>query len=53
MFRRFLADQSGASSIEYALIAVLISTAALVAIDAAGVTLNAVFMNISAGFNGP
>jgi pilus assembly protein Flp/PilA len=51
MIKRFLADESGATAIEYGLIAVGISTAALVVIDGLGLTLNTIFSNLQASFS--
>jgi pilus assembly protein Flp/PilA len=44
---RFVADESGATAIEYGLIAALISVAIIVAITALGGQLSAVFNNIT------
>ncbi len=46
LFSRFVADESGATAIEYGLIAALISVAIIVAITALGSELSAVFNNI-------
>jgi len=44
---RFLKDQSGATAIEYGLIAAGISIAIIVAVNGLGVTLNGTFSNIN------
>jgi pilus assembly protein Flp/PilA len=44
---RFVADESGATAIEYGLIAALISVAIIAAITILGTTLSAVFSNIT------
>ncbi len=46
IFARFIEDDSGATAIEYGLIAALISVAIIVAITALGTELSAVFTNI-------
>jgi pilus assembly protein Flp/PilA len=45
--KRFYVDQSGATSIEYALIAILISVVIIVSAQAIGTSLNNVFDNIA------
>ena len=47
LISRFVADESGATAIEYGLIAALISVAIIVAITALGTQLSAVFSNIT------
>ena len=47
LISRFVADESGATAIEYGLIAALISVAIIVAITALGTQLSAVFANIT------
>ena len=47
LISRFVADESGATAIEYGLIAALISVAIIVAITALGSQLSAVFSNIT------
>ncbi|HEV2651447.1 MAG TPA: Flp family type IVb pilin [Rhizomicrobium sp.] len=47
IFARFIDDDSGATAIEYGLIAALISVAIIVAITALGTQLSAVFSNIT------
>jgi pilus assembly protein Flp/PilA len=51
MIRKFLADESAASAIEYCLIAVGIAGACLVIFDALGVTLGTLFTSISTSLN--
>ena len=47
IFLAFCKDESGATAIEYALIAGGISVAIIVAVDGLGVTLNGVFTNVN------
>ena len=47
MFARFLKDESGATAIEYGLIAALIAVAIIAGASALGTQLNAQFTNIS------
>jgi pilus assembly protein Flp/PilA len=47
LFSRFLADQSGATAIEYALIAAGISLAIIAAVNGLGSTLNTSFSSIN------
>ena len=51
MFKKFMADQSGATAIEYTLIAVLLSFAAMAIINAAGIRLAVIFSTISTLIN--
>ncbi|MFA6267256.1 MAG: Flp family type IVb pilin [Pseudolabrys sp.] len=46
-FKAFLADQSGATAIEYGLIAAGISVAIIVAVNTIGTSLNTNFNSIS------
>ncbi len=46
-FRRFLKDKSGATAIEYGLIAALVSVAAVVALQSLGTSLNSMFNTVS------
>ena len=46
-FRRFLADQSGATAIEYALIAVLVGIAIIGGVTALGNSLQAIFSSVA------
>jgi len=48
MFMKFIKSKSGATAIEYGLIAALISVAAIAAFDAMGGSLNDVFTTVSA-----
>jgi len=52
MFARFLKDESGATAIEYGLIAALIAVAIITGATALGTTLNAKFMEISTEISG-
>lgn len=45
--KSFVADQDGATAIEYGLIAALIAVAAIVAFKAVGVSLSKTFTNVS------
>ena len=45
--RKFVRDESGATAIEYGLIAALISVVIIGALSAIGTNLNTAFMNIS------
>jgi pilus assembly protein Flp/PilA len=47
LFKRFLADQSGATAIEYALIAAGISLAIIAAVNGLGTTLNTSYAAIN------
>jgi pilus assembly protein Flp/PilA len=47
MFRRFVKDDSGATAIEYGLIAALVSVAIIVALGTLGNNLNATFTEVS------
>ena len=46
-FRRFLKNKSGATAIEYGLIAALVSVAAVVALQNLGTSLNTMFNTVS------
>ncbi len=46
-FRRFLKNKSGATAIEYGLIAALVSVAAVVALQSLGTSLNSMFNTVS------
>ncbi|MEO1700752.1 MAG: Flp family type IVb pilin [Pseudomonadota bacterium] len=50
MFARFIKDESGATAIEYGLIAALIALAIIVGAGALGSNLNAKFESISTSF---
>ena len=45
--RKFYADESGATAIEYGLIAALVSVAAITALQAMGSSLNTMFTAVS------
>jgi pilus assembly protein Flp/PilA len=47
---KFLADQSGATAIEYAIIAGFLSIVIVVAVNGIGTTLNSKFASINASF---
>lgn len=47
LFSRFLADQSGATAIEYCLIATGLSIVILEAVNGIGTTLNATFTSVN------
>jgi pilus assembly protein Flp/PilA len=47
LFLRFLADQSGATAIEYCLIAAGISIVIVVAVNGIGATLNTKFTSVN------
>ena len=47
-FRKLLRDKSGATAIEYGLIAALVSVAAVVALQNLGTSLNTMFSTVSA-----
>jgi len=47
LFLRFLADQSGATAIEYCLIAAGISIVIVVAVNGIGTTLNTKFTSVN------
>lgn len=51
MFRKLLRDESGVTTIEYGLIALLIGLACLVAVTALGGDLQISFGNISSAVN--
>ena len=47
IFQKFLADQSGATAIEYGLIAAGIALAIITAVNGLGSTLNTTFSNVN------
>ena len=47
VFNRFAADESGATAIEYGLIAALIAVAAIAAMQSVGTKLGTTFNNVS------
>jgi pilus assembly protein Flp/PilA len=52
MFRRFVQDDSGATAIEYGLIAALVSVAIIVALGTLGNNLNTTFSTVANELNG-
>jgi pilus assembly protein Flp/PilA len=50
-FKSFCADESGATAIEYGLIAALVSVAAIGALTTMGNTLNTLFTTVSNSMN--
>jgi pilus assembly protein Flp/PilA len=52
MFARFMKDESGATAIEYGLIAALIAVAIITGATTLGSTLNAKFDGIATSVNG-
>lgn len=53
LLTRFAKDQSGATAIEYGLIATLIGVAIIVGAGLLGTKLNSVFGSIAGAINGP
>lgn len=53
IFERFVKDESGATAIEYGLIASLIAVAIIVGATALGTTLNATFQGIAGKLSTP
>jgi len=51
-FRSFIADESGATAIEYGLIAALVSVAGIFALQAMGQSLSTMFGTVSSQLNG-
>lgn len=51
LFSRFLSDESGATAIEYGLIAALISIAAIVVMGEVGQELQSTFSDVRDGLN--
>ena len=51
-FNKFLKDESGATAIEYGLIAALVSVAAIAALTALGSSLNTMFSSVSTTLSG-
>lgn len=49
--RKFIADESGATAIEYGLIAALVSLAAIAALQALGESLDSIFGYVSTELN--
>jgi pilus assembly protein Flp/PilA len=48
---RFLREESGATAIEYAIIAGTVSIAIVTAVTAVGTSVNGMFTKVEAGFN--
>jgi pilus assembly protein Flp/PilA len=53
LFARFVKDESGATAIEYGLIAALIAVAAITAMQGLGTSLNRTFTNVSTAMTTP
>ena len=51
LFKELFADESGATAIEYGLIAALVSVAAIAALQALGASLTGIFTGISNTLN--
>jgi len=51
-FHSFVADESGATAIEYGLIAALVSVAGIVALEALGTSLRSMFETVSSKLDG-
>lgn len=51
IFKNIIKDESGATAIEYGLIAALVSVAAVVALQAMGTSLTAMFTSVSTTLN--
>lgn len=47
VIKRFVQDESGATAIEYGLIAALVSVAAIIALQSMGSSLNSLFSRVS------
>ena len=47
VIKRFVQDESGATAIEYGLIAALVSVAAIIALQSLGSSLNSMFTRVS------
>ena len=52
LIKRFKADESGATAIEYGLIAALIAVAIIAAVRSVGTTLNTTFTGINSELGG-
>ncbi len=50
--RNLIADESGATAIEYGLIAALVSVAGIVALEAMGSSLSAMFTSVASKLDG-
>ncbi len=51
LISKFANDESGATAIEYGLIAALVAVAAIVGMTALGTSLNGIFTNVSTELN--
>jgi pilus assembly protein Flp/PilA len=51
ILRKFVRDESGATAIEYGLIAACIAVAIIVAVQGIGTQLNATFMKVQGGLD--
>jgi pilus assembly protein Flp/PilA len=51
-FRKFVKDDSGATAIEYGLIAALVSVAIIAVLGTLGTNLNATFSNVATSLGG-
>ncbi|HXV26017.1 MAG TPA: Flp family type IVb pilin [Alphaproteobacteria bacterium] len=51
LISKFSKDESGATAIEYGLIAALVAVAAIVGMTALGTSLNGIFTNVSTELN--
>jgi pilus assembly protein Flp/PilA len=51
LLKRFVQDESGATAIEYGLIAALVSVAAIIALQAMGSSLRTLFNKVSSDLN--
>ncbi|WP_082494279.1 MULTISPECIES: Flp family type IVb pilin [unclassified Methylobacterium] len=52
IFKRFASDESGATAIEYGLIAALIAVVVITALTTIGTNLNATFVKIGSNIKG-
>ena len=52
MFKRFLKDESGATAIEYGLIAALIAVIIIAAVQGVGTSVKTTFENVKTGLTG-
>jgi pilus assembly protein Flp/PilA len=52
MLKKFLRDESGATAIEYGLIAALISVVIITAVTTVGLNLNTTFTSVSGALGG-
>lgn len=53
IFRRFVKDESGATAVEYGLIASLVGVAIIAGVSALGTSLNSTFQGVASMVNGP